>query len=125
MATKIKLDAFALAYVDAALSSTMDGSDENTGGAPLDRNYGYDDLAEETVTRICNDCRAFADFNRDFWDARDTELVARLFWYARNGHGRTFNDGDFDDQTGQQLQAAAKAFGECNLYVGDDGIIYI
>jgi len=43
---------------------------------------------------------------------------------TRCGHGCGFWDGDWADEVEGTLTEAAKRFGEVNLYVGDDGLIY-
>ena len=54
----------------------------------------------------------------------DTERAGMNFWLTRNGHGSGFWDGDWGDW-GDELTDASKAFGECDLYVGDDGMLYL
>jgi hypothetical protein len=46
------------------------------------------------------------------------------FWLTRCGHGAGFWDGDWPEPYATMLTDAAKAFGEVDLYVGDDGMIY-
>lgn len=48
------------------------------------------------------------------------------FWLTRNGHGVGFLDRDELSEADQKrLTEASKEFGECYLYVGDDGKLYI
>lgn len=47
------------------------------------------------------------------------------FWLTRNSHGAGFWDGDWPETEGKLLTDASHAFGECNLYVTDDGKIGI
>ena len=117
------------AYVEAALWSTTDNSDEQ-GGEPLDQNYSVDDIADESLAAMEQDCQAFWQANHeDLGQYRDpqysaAELGGHNFWLTRNGHGAGFWDGDLPDDVGKRLTEAAKAFGEDDLYVGDDGKIY-
>jgi hypothetical protein len=46
------------------------------------------------------------------------------FWLTRNGHGAGFWDGDWNESAASALDAGAKEFGDFDLYVGDDGVIY-
>lgn len=125
-------DAFTRAYIEAALWSTSDESDEQ-GGEPLDKNYGPGDIAAETMELIEEDC---ADFQKRFGqlieddDPRGLhgeydrwEKAGHDFWLTRNGHGAGFWDGDWPKH-GDELTEAAKSYGEFELYVGDDGMIY-
>jgi hypothetical protein len=57
---------------------------------------------------------------------KDFDAEGRIchdFWLTRNRHGCGFWDGSYKD-LGDRLTNAAQAFGECDLYVGDDGKIY-
>ncbi len=46
------------------------------------------------------------------------------FWLTRNRHGTGFWDGDWPEPAATRLTDAAHAFGEYNLYIGDDGKIH-
>ncbi len=124
-----QLDDFTLAYIEAALWSTNDESDES-GGEPLDSNYGLDDLAPETLAAIVEDCRRFQQENVNDLASYDhprysaAEMGGHDFLLTRNGHGCGFWDGDWPEEAGERLTAAAEKCGEFNLYVGDDGLLY-
>ena len=47
------------------------------------------------------------------------------FWFTRNRHGVGFWDGDWEEKIGCTLTEKANEFGECELYVEDDGLIYV
>ena len=120
---------FFTAYVEAALWSSMDESDENTGGSPLDANYDASDIADETLATMRADCDTFQADNADLLARYYDELprtewspqaqAGHDFWLSRNGHGAGFFDREAD-----ALQAKAEAWGDFDLYVGDDGKIW-
>lgn len=106
--------------------------------------YGFADLAPESLLAILNDCREFtesdtwkdcqfaadevADEERILGPARtfpDDAQAGRDFWYTRNGHGCGFWDGDWPAPYDVSLTAMAKAFGESAVYLGDDGLVYL
>jgi len=123
------LDKFTLAYIEAALWSSNDESRPD-GGDPMDQNYGVGDIAPEALTKIVEDCRRFQQengipkYNRG--DYTDEEMAGHDFWLTRNGHGAGFWDRDeLDEATQKKFTDAAHAFGTCDLYVGDDGKIYV
>jgi hypothetical protein len=126
------LDSFTVAYIEAALWSSNDDSDPETGGEPLDKNYDFTDLAPEALEKIVADCVSFQSDNQELIDAADyqvrdyskDEMAGHDFWLTRNGHGAGFWDRGLGE-IGQKLTAAAHTFGECNLYVGDDGKLYL
>jgi hypothetical protein len=55
---------------------------------------------------------------------RAAEMGGHDFLLTRNGHGCGFWDGDWPEEAGERLTAAAEKCGEFNLYVGDDGLLY-
>jgi len=125
-----KLDDFTRAYIEAMLWSTTDESDES-GGEPLDQNYGIDDIAPETMELIVEDC---ADFQKRFghliedepevrgedrWDR--WELAGHDFWLTRVGSGVGFWVGDWP-KNGDELSEASKSYGSFDLFV-EDGVI--
>jgi len=50
---------------------------------------------------------------------------AHDFWLTRNRHGAGFWDGDYPEELGKKLTEASHAFGECDLYIGDDGKVHV
>ncbi len=114
-----RMDAFTRQYFETALWSSTDESDDQ-GGEPLDKNYGVGDIADETRWQMIADC---ADFQKRFGHLYDdSEQAGHDFWLSRNGHGTGFFDRDTEHA--DELQTAAKSYGEFDLYVGDDGEIH-
>lgn len=121
--TTLSLDTFTRAYIECALWSSNDNADDQ-GGEPLDSNYSTEDIAPETLEKIKSDCAKFQVDN----EANIGEKAFRAgydFWLTRNHHGAGFWDGDWPEPQATRLTDAAHAFGEVDLYVGDDGRIYI
>lgn len=124
---EIDVDSFFTGYVEAALWSSTDNSDE-TGGEPLDMNYDDTDLHEKTAAAMRADCERFIEANRQdliaaVLQGRDSDYLGHDFWLTRNGHGTGFWDRCLGD-VGERLTKACKKFGEINLIVGDDGKIH-
>ena len=131
------LDAFTIAYIECALWSSTDNSDES-GGDPLDKNYSIEDISDEALARIVADCARFQLAYAELLDATDDatkgeyangrwtrdELAGHDFWLTRNGHGCGFWDRSLGD-VGDKLSKASNSFGSCGLYVGDDGKLYV
>lgn len=129
--TSEEIAEFVQAYIATSLWSSLDNDQ------PLDSNHDEDDIDRGTATQMCLDCVNFLLQNaRTIQEAIDKNAVrfgpdygpwgraGHDFWLTRNGHGAGFWDGDWDEPFDDQLTAAAKRFGECNLYVGDNGKIY-
>lgn len=97
-------------------------SEHEDGTPELDR----DKLSMDAYSTMHDACLAFVQANiNDLFElsGRDPADCGHDFWLSRNGHGTGFWDRDLGD-VGDRLHAAAKACGEVNLYVGDDGEIY-
>jgi hypothetical protein len=129
----ITLDKFTRAYLGCALWASNDESDES-GGEPLDKNYGVEDFAPEALDRAIADCKAFQEANADdiynaaYYGAgsgewSNDERAGHDFWLTRNGHGTGFWDRGLGE-IGERLDKAARAFRTCDAYLGDDGQIY-
>lgn len=117
------LDQFTRDYIDVALWSSMDDADES-GGEPLDKNYSFKDIEDETVEDMRLDCEEFQKANVD-----DLELVDEVshgghdFWLTRNDHGAVFRDRGYGqsqeiEDALERLTKASKKYGEYDLWVG-------
>ena len=124
------LDIFTRAYIECALWSTNDESDDS-GGDPLDDNYTIDDIAPESLAKMIDDCRRFQEENAadlalyNHPRYRGPELGGHDLWLTRNGHGAGFWDRDdcLPEEARDRLTAAAKKYGEVYLSA-NDGAIY-
>lgn len=114
------LDDFTESYIETALWSSVD----HTSGVPLDDDFGIDDIHESALQAMIDDCKSFqADHADDI--GQNYKQAGHDFWLTRNRHGAGFWDGDWEDQVGKRLTDASHAYGECDLYVGDDGMLYL
>ena len=128
-------DDFVKGYVACLLWTGHDESAES-GGVPLDKNYSASDITSETMKKIKRDCAEFMKVNkvdlaqyaakRSYNPAEGTAMdyAGHDFCLTRNGHGAGFWDRGLGD-LGQRLTEASKKFGEQNLYVGDNGKLYV
>ena len=124
----MNLENFLRGYITAALWSSTDNADD-TGGEPLDANYGPDDIEHETLDRMREDCTDFIASNAEDL-AKYAELYTRGreygiedcaghdFWLTRNGHGVGFWDRGLG-ALGDRLADAARVYREFDLYVTD------
>lgn len=127
------LDDFTQGYIEAMFfTSTGSPDDEGLENATLA------DLSDDAWTAIEHDCAAFlASLPKDHHDRTwidlacdyaphhyDETYAGHDFWYTRNGHGVGFWNRGLTP-IGDYLTTAAKAFRETNLYLGDDGLLYL
>lgn len=115
------LDRFLNSYIECALWSTNDESDEQ-GGEPLDKSYSRKNLSRDTLDKMRRECEKFLKENYEDI-AGDFSQAGHDFWLTRNGHGAGFWDGDWPEEIGKRLTEASKKFGECWLSVSG-GRIY-
>lgn len=104
-------------YLETALWSS---SDED--GEPLDRQFSVSDFAPEAIQQAEKDCLDFLSTN-DVGDLDESE-VGHNFWLTRNRHGAGFWDLGLG-ALGDRLTKAAHVYGECDVYLGDDGKLYL
>ena len=124
MTNYLGMDTFTSAYCECALWSSTDDK-----GTSLDAaGYADTELAEETVAKFKADCERFQAENAELLarasEHQSTDRQGHDFWLTRNGHGAGFWDGDYPKELGDKLTEIAHGYGECNLYVGDDGKIH-
>jgi hypothetical protein len=124
------LDGFTRAYIEAALWSS--GVDD---GDALDANYSMEDIAPETLATMIADCERFqVECDAELIASNMTpecnaryathEIAGHDFWLTRCGHGSGFWDGDWIEPAATKLTDSAHAFGNVDLYIGDDGMVY-
>ena len=83
------------------------------------------ELSYEIEAQIKNDCRAFlADCGDMFTD--NVTQAGHDFWLTRNGHGAGFWDRPeiYGKISAELLTAACKGYGQFDIYLGDDGLVY-
>lgn len=123
------LDEFTLSYINTALWSSTDDKD-----IMLEHKYDINDISEECLKQMQEDCKAFQESNAQWLvpehlmvsNHMGTALVrgGQDFWLTRNGHGAGFWDGDWSVEANLALTQCSKAYGSVDLYVGDDKKIY-
>lgn len=133
------LSPFAQAYIEALFFTESEGFGEwcNDGGADFFAEWagGFSDLAPVTLALIIADCEAFETANAatltaayeagcDDGSAYTASRAGHDFWLNRNGHGAGFWDRGLGE-LGDLLDAAARAVGSVEAYLGGDGKVYL
>ena len=110
------------AFLECALWATND--DEG----PLDDRFSFEDVSEEALARAARMVDSFLSFPkvRDAIDFLEVEAgsVGHDLFLSANGHGSGFWDRGYGE-SGEDLHDAAKSVGSYELYVGDDGLVYV
>ncbi len=134
------LDSFTQGYIQAAFfsSGAADGTTRKTWNpetdASLPGDVGFEDLAPSALEEMIRDCTAFQEAHKadiETWEPYRAngdayEQAGLDFWYTRNGHGVGFWESGrgWSGEAQDRLDAAARAAGQCDLYLGDDGKVY-
>ena len=113
------MDEFTAAYVKCAIWNGVDDDD-----VPLDTRFSSKDLAPDTVAAMVSDCARFQANNADDIEGRNSQ-AGYDFWLSRNHNGAGFwETSDWPEAAGKRLTESCREFGECHLYVGDDGKLH-
>lgn len=105
-------------YLICALWSSTDEI-----GNSLDQEYSVEDFSPEAIERADRECIAFLSTYSDLIGTR-FDQAGHDFWLTRNRHGAGFWDGDWPKDIGNILTNASHAFGELDVYIGDDDKLY-
>lgn len=121
-------------YLECALWAGLDWSPVNAGEdnpIPLDENFSVEDISDEARHKILADCESFIDQAGDLiaeWPYEYAHIGHDLY-LTRNGHGAGFWDrfasGSDLGRIGDLLSNIARDMGKSELYVGDDGKLYL
>lgn len=115
------------AYIECAIWSSVHFEDENDDcGTPLDQvDAELSESARESMANDCADLLSLLEAEGVEWSEDwSEEQFGHDFWLTRNGHGAGFWDRG-KGELGRILSQWAKTYGSSDLYVGDDGMIYV
>ena len=120
------IDEMLAGYLACAIWTGHDWQDDGSEPESLEENYDVDDIAAGTVTEIRNEISEFVAYNSDdlIKSGGTWEQHGHDFCLTRNGHGAGFWDRGYGD-IGDRLTAACRPYGTSELYVGDDGELYV
>lgn len=125
-----KLESMVRGYAATALWSsndTVDGEDVN-----LDDGRDSSDISKVVMDKMIEDCHEFLKKTITMIEDEDLRRMpegdiyssaGHDFWLTRCGHGAGFWDGDWP-KYGDKLTEISEAFGNIDLYISDDGMIY-
>lgn len=133
----MELDNFTRAYIETMLWSESANED---GESFLEIGKDLGDLAPCALKRCVDDCKAFqepedviraieheaAPIAHECGDGGSYAMAGHDFWLTRVGHGAGFWDGDWDEADPDGvLDKRAKELGHVDVYLGDDGLVYL
>lgn len=121
------LNDFARGYVTAAFWTFDDDAPSGPyqySGRPEELYAQLDDGALDAMLADCLKFQSEQAGHLRLSGMSDSE-AGHCFWLTRNRHGSGFWDSDIPETQQDALTEAAHAFGECDLYYGDNGQIYI
>lgn len=121
------VETFYKGYVACAFWSSTIGDD---AGTPLDQDYSPEDLSDCAREALWDDCHEFVTDNWEIFcqyeniSGCNARQAGHDFWLTRNGHGAGFWDRGIGD-IGDTLTNLSADHGSQDLYIGDDGKIYV
>lgn len=130
-----KLDDFTRRYLETALWSSTDDSDDS-GGNPLDDGRDFTDFAPSALARAAVDCARFQRenektleycYNSDVYiqgEKYNSSNAGHDFWLTRCGHGVGFWDRGLGG-AGERLSDVCRKWGNIDPYLGDNGKVYL
>jgi hypothetical protein len=115
------MDTFTRHYLLAALWTT----DPNPGQGEWTEHdeWTIENIAPESIDKAMQECERFQDQFAALFIA-DAERNGCDFWLTRNGHGAGFWDRGYG-AIGELLTKGAHDYGTTDLYLGDDGRLYL
>jgi len=122
-----RLETFIESYLEAALTLFDDYENETTDS---DHCHSFTDIAPESMEKIREECTEFFNKYKDYWDTDSTlfyydSQAGNDFLLTRNGHGTGFWDRkEIKEEYQTILTDRAQSFGQCDLYIGDDNLVY-
>lgn len=130
-APSAELDSMVGAYVEAALWATTNEryheDPENESEKLDDSGYELADAARNAMKADCADfLGSYGDLIQQAVDEHgySIEQAGHDFFLTRSGHGVGFWDRGLGE-LGTKLTDASQAYGEADLYVGDDNLIHV
>lgn len=90
----------------------------------LDAHYSTSDISDEARAEVAETVETFYLANEADASQLEAEQLGHDLHLTRNGHGAGFWDRRLGD-VGERLADAARALGERELYVADDGSLYL
>jgi hypothetical protein len=122
-ASGIDVSAVVEGYVECALWSSVDEEGES-----LNELFSAYDIATPALDEMRGDVEDFLQGvlaeRPDVFAGINDGQIGHDFWLTRNRHGAGFWDRGLGE-CGDYLTQCAHAYGEQDLYVGDDGLLYI
>lgn len=126
----VVLPEFFRGYIECALWSSTDDNDMY-----LSRLYSPEDLTGPSREGALAECAKFLQENLQHLEqytlrctrpeeGREWACAGHDFWLTRNGHGAGFWDRGLG-RLGDAISESARKYKEQDLYVGDDGKLYI
>lgn len=133
----MKLDQFTTAYLQCALFTGTDESNDQ-GGNPLDENYSISDFSKEALKKALADCEKFQELNIDDieeipdWkgnadsSGRDSytkyESAGHDFWFTRCDHGVGFwSRNELTKEVRDRLTKSAHSYGNLSILINEQG----
>ncbi len=122
------VDAFTWAYIAAAFWTADDEVKKKHSGEFAISVQDAERLDAESLQQMIDDCNKFRQIEKEsdsnalrYWTDKQ---AGHDFWLTRNRHGVGFWDRGYSE-AGEVLTSIARSFGEVELILGGDELIYL
>jgi len=121
----IDLEQVISGYMGTLLWSSIDEH-----GTPMDDLVDEDDFDSSALEEIRKDVTDFCSYASEELEAipegeQTSSHIGHDFCLTRNRHGAGFWDGDYPNDLGQKLTEKSHHAGSMDVYIGDDGKVYV
>ena len=114
------LSDFVTGYLERALWSSTEWSEDGEMEASLEDNYGIEDIDSKILKKMIKECEDFQEYAKvelmEYYEEYDESHAGHDFWLTRNGHGAGFWDRGLGELV-DKLSEKSKSFGSYDLYV--------
>lgn len=121
LCTDADLQAMVESYIETALWSSTECTEDGEMGEPLDENYSAEDIDDSLFAEMVSDCDSFRDGQAELLEDVSPSDMGHNFWLSRNGHGAGFFDSDAEHA--DELQKACRPYGSVDLMVHEGRVV--
>lgn len=116
---------FFTGYLEAMCFTDLPEEEVGPGVFMLETTEWSEKFSEHLLLKSIAACSTFLLKAYGLIPEKRMEEAGRDFWYTRNGHGCGFWESEWDSDHGNELNDLSEEFGQTDMYVGDDGLLYL
>jgi hypothetical protein len=119
------LQKFLVGYLEAMCFTDLPEEEVGSGEFRLWTMDWSEKFSEELLIKAMATCATFWVNAHELVPVERVEEAGRDAWYTIQGHGVGFWESEWDSDNGAELTERCEAFAKADMYVGDDGLLYL